>query len=385
MRFGRLWAMARKEFLHILRDPRSLAMAIAIPMMQLVLFGWALTLDVDRVPMVVWDQSETHTSREFGSRFWGSRYFALRGHVRNYAELERAIDSGDALVALVIPRDFARLVESERTAPVQLIVDGSDSNTATIAMGYADAVARTYSQELTVAAIQRIGSRLLNQPVVVQPRAWFNEELQSKNYIIPGLIAVIMNVIAALLTSLTVAREWENGTMEQLISTPVRGKELVLGKLIPYFCIGMIDVVLAVLLGKYVFLVPIRGSVVLIFIMAAIFLTGVLSVGMFLSVVTRSQLLSSQVAMILTYLPALLLSGYIFAIANMPKALQVISHVFPARYFVKVLRGIFLKGLTLEQMALEAGLLTLFGVLVLALATARFKKKLEGGPPGWVA
>jgi ABC-2 type transport system permease protein len=377
--------MARKEFLHILRDPRSLAMAIAIPMMQLVLFGWALTLDVDRVPMVVWDQSETQASRELVSRFMGSRYFALRAHVRTHAELERAIDTGEALAALVVPRDFARRVETERTAPIQLIVDGSDSNTATIAMGYADVVVRTYSQELTVAAIQRMGGRVLNQPVVVQARAWFNEELQSKNYIIPGLIAVIMNVIAALLTSLTVAREWENGTMEQLISTPVKGPELVLGKLIPYFCVGMLDVFLAVLLGNLVFLVPIRGSVALIFVMAAVFLTGVLSVGMFLSVVTRSQLLSSQVAMILTYLPALLLSGYIFAIANMPKLLQVISHVFPARYFVKLLRGLFLKGLPMELLALEAGLLALFAVLVLALAMARFRKKLEGGPPRWLA
>ncbi len=376
MNLLRLWAIARKEFIHVLRDPRSLAMAIAIPMLQLVLYGFALTLDVDRVPMVVWDQNGAHESRELVSRFTGSRYFALRGYVRDYREMERVIDEGEALVALVIPRDFARRVEAGRPAPVQMIVDGSDSNTATIAIGYATAITQGYSQDLTLEALRRMGGRPIVQPLELRPRAWFNAEMQSKNFLIPGLIAVIMNVIAALLTSLTVAREWENGTMEQLISTPIRGPELILGKLLPYFAIGMLDVTLAVLMGSYVFDVPLRGSGALVFAMAAIFLIGVLSVGMFLSVATRSQLLSSQVAMIVTYLPALLLSGFMFAIANMPQVLQVISHIFPARYFVKLLKGIYLKGLGLDFLALEAGLLILFAVLILIAANVAFKKRL---------
>ena len=376
MNLLRLWAIARKEFIHVFRDPRSLAMAIAIPMLQLVLYGFALTLDVDRVPMVVWDQSGSHASRELVSRFTGSRYFALRGYVRDYREMERVIDEGDAWVALVISRDFARRVEAGRPAPVQLIVDGSDSNTATIAIGYATAITQGYSQDLTLEALRRMGGRPIVQPLELRPRAWFNAEMQSKNFLIPGLIAVIMNVIAALLTSLTVAREWENGTMEQLISTPIRGPELILGKLLPYFAIGMLDVTLAVLMGSYVFDVPLRGSGALVFAMAAIFLVGVLSVGMFLSVATRSQLFSSQVAMVVTYLPALLLSGFMFAIANMPKTLQVISHIFPARYFVKLLKGIYLKGLGLDFLALEAGLLVLFAVLILTAANLAFKKRL---------
>jgi ABC-2 type transport system permease protein len=351
-------------------------MAIAIPMLQLVLYGFALTLDVDRVPIVVWDQSGSHASRELVSRFTGSRYFALRSYVRDYREMERVIDEGEALVALVISSDFARLVEAGRPAPVQLIVDGSDSNTATIAIGYATVITQDYSQDLTLEALRRMGGRPIVQPLEVRPRAWFNAEMQSKNFLIPGLIAVIMNVIAALLTSLTVAREWENGTMEQLISTPIRGAELILGKLLPYFAIGMLDVALAVLMGSYVFDVPLRGSGALVFAMAAIFLIGILSVGMFLSVATRSQLFSSQVAMVVTYLPALLLSGFMFAIANMPEALQVISHVFPARYFVKLLKGIYLKGLGLDFLAMEAGLLVLFAVLILTAANLAFKKRL---------
>ena len=376
MKPRRVWAIGRKESIHIFRDRRSLAMAIGIPMLQLLLFGYALTLDVDHVPLVVWDQSESQRSRELISRFEGSRYFSLRQQVRNYGELERAIDSGRALVALVIPRDFAGRIESGRSSPVQLIADGSDSNTATIAIGYADAVVQTYSEEIALAEIQRQGGQPFRLPLDLRPRAWFNAEMRSKNFIIPGLIAVIMNVIAALLTSLTVAREWENGTMEQLISTPVKGPELILGKLLPYFGIGMFDVLLAVIMGKSLFQVPLRGSAALIFAMAAIFLTGVLSVGMLLSVVTRSQLLSSQAAMIVTYLPALLLSGLMFSISNMPKALQLISYLFPARYFVKLLRSIYLKGLGLEFLALETALLMIFAVAMLFLATGRFKKKL---------
>jgi len=376
MRPLRLWAVARKEFIHIFRDPRSLAMAVAIPLLQLLLFGYALTLDVDNVPLVVWDQSESQASRELVSRFDGSRYFSLRLQARNYGEIERAIDSGQALVALVIPRDFARRIESASSAPVQLIVDGSDSNTATIAIGYAELLTQTYSQEVALQKIQRQGGQPMRKPLDLRARAWFNVEMQSKNFIIPGLIAVIMNVIAALLTSLTVAREWESGTMEQLISTPVRGPELILGKLLPYFSIGMFDVLLAVLMGKFLFQVPLRGNVALVFSTAAIFLTGVLSLGILISIVTKSQLLSSQVAMIVTYLPALLLSGLVFAITNMPKPLQLITYLIPARYFVKLLRGIYLKGLGLELLALEAALLTVFGVVVLVLANAKFKKKL---------
>jgi len=372
----RVWAVARKEFIHILRDPRSLGMAIAIPMLLLVLFGYALTLDVDDVPMVVWDQSGSQMSREFISRFAGSRYFSIRGYVRTYTEVERAIDSGQALAALVIPADFAGRIESGRPAPVQLIVDGSDSNTATVAMGYADVVALTYSQDVAISTIQRLGGPRLHPPVDLRPRTWFNPDMESKNYIIPGLIAVIMMVIAALLTSLTVAREWERGTMEQLISTPVKGRELILGKLLPYFAIGMLDVLLAVLMGEFLFQVPLRGTAALLFGMAAVFLAGALSLGMVISIVTKSQLLASQLAMVLTFLPSFLLSGFMYAVSNMPRPIQVMTHLIPARYFVALLKGIYLKGVGLEILAIEAGLLALFGVAMVALANAKFRKKL---------
>ncbi len=376
MRPQRVWAMSRKEFIHILRDPRSLGMAIAIPMLLLVLFGYALTLDVDEVPMVVWDQSQSYASREFIARFAGSRYFLLRGHVRNYPEVEHAIDSREALLAVIIPTDFANRLESLKAAPVQVIVDGSDSNTATIAMGYVDILALAHSQEIVLAQARRITGKTFEQPIDFRPRVWFNADLESKNYIIPGLIAVIMMVIAALLTSLTVAREWERGTMEQLISTPVKGHELILGKLLPYFAIGMLDVLLAVLMGEFLFHVPLRGNVALLFAMAAIFLAGALSMGMLISIVAKSQLLASQLAMVLTFLPSFLLSGFMYTIGNMPRPIQVLTHVIPARYFVAPLKGIYLKGVGLEVLALDALLLNVFGAAVVVLANFKFKKKL---------
>ena len=376
MRPRRIWAVARKEGIHIIRDWRSLVMGIAIPILLLILFGYALTLDVDEVPLLVWDQSGTQASRNFMSRFEGSPYFALRRIVQTYAEVERAIDAGEALVALVIPVDFAMDVGSGRTARAQAIVDGSDSNTATIVLGYLEAVARTYNQDLAIEQAARSSGRTVTVPLDLRPRVWFNADMESKNYIIPGLIAVIMMVIAAMLTSLTVAREWETGTMEQIISTPLKGPELILGKLLPYFGIGMLDVLIAVLMGEFVFEVPLRGNVALLFSMAAIFLAGALSLGMLISIVTKSQLLASQLAMVVTFLPAFLLSGFMYDIGNMPSAIQAITHVVPARYFVSLLKGIYLKGIGLELLMLEAALLAGFGLVVLLAANLLFKKKM---------
>jgi ABC-2 type transport system permease protein len=374
----RVRAVARKEFLHIIRDPRSLGMGIAIPMLLLILFGYALSLDVDRVPLLVWDQDNSPASRDYLSHFQGSPYFEINEHVTSYREIDQAINSagGRTYMALVIPADFAARLGSARPPAVQVLVDGSDANTAEIAMGYAQALTGNYRQKIGLETSRRLGGAPPAGTVEQQPRVWFNQDLESRNYIIPGLIAVIMMVIAALLTSLTIAREWETGTMEQLLSTPLKVEELLLGKLLPYFAIGMVDVLLAVLMGELLFDVPLRGSLFLLFGMAAIFLAGSLALGMLISILTRSQLLASQVAMVLTFLPAFLLSGFMYDIANMPRPVQLITHLVPARYFVSLLQGIYLKGVGLEVLAFEAALLTVFAVAMLTIARLRFRKKL---------
>jgi len=257
-----------------------------------------------------------------------------------------------------------------------MIVDGSDSNTAMIAMGYANVINTIYSQNIALDEMRRLGMREPTLPLDVRPRVWFNPDMESKNYIIPGLIAVIMMIISALLTSLTIAREWERGTMEQLISTPVKGPELILGKLLPYFIIGMFDVLLATLMGQFLFHVPLRGNVALLFITAAIFLAGALALGIFISLVTKNQLLASQLAIVATFLPAFLLSGFMYAITNMPHAIQMITYFIPARYFIVLLKGIYLKGIGMEILWVESSFLAVFGLVMLVLANVKFRKKL---------
>lgn len=377
MKALRVWAVARKETLHVVRDPRSLGMAIAIPILLLILFGYALTLDVDDVPLVVWDQSGSPASRELLSRFAASRYFSVRGTAADERAIGHAMDSREALIGLIIPADFARRLEASRPVAVQAIVDGSDANTATLAITYANAVVSGYAQNVTLEHLRRNGTAAAPTALELRPRVWYNPDMQSRNAIVPGLTAVIMMVIAAMLTSLTVAREWERGTMEQLISTPVKGSELVLGKLIPYFAIGMLDVLIAVLMGEFLFEVPLRGSVALVFAMAAVFLAGALALGMLISIAARNQLLATQLAMVTTFLPAFLLSGFMYAIANMPRPIQWATHLVPARYFVALLRGIYMKGVGLRILGLEAGLLAAFGAAMVALAVLRFKKRLS--------
>jgi ABC-2 type transport system permease protein len=371
----RIKAIAKKEFIHIFRDPRSLGMAIAIPMLLLILFGYALTLDVDNVPVAIWDQDKTQISQDYILDFKSSPYFDIVGYFDGYQNMREAIDKNQALMMVVIPADFSRQIESKQATPVQVLVDGSDSNTATIAIGYVTAVTSKYNKKLIVADLPQTGIKDIT-PIDMRSRVWFNAELKSKNYIIPGLIAVIMMVIAALLTSLTVAKEWESGTMEQLISTPVKSKELILGKLIPYFMIGFFDVLVAVAMGEFLFGVPLRGNVVLLFFLSGFFLAGALGLGMLISIVTKSQLLASQLAMIATFLPAFLLSGFMYSISNMPGVIQFITYLIPARYFVVILKGIYLKGAGLPILGMQVFYLFLFAVIVLNLANRKFKKKV---------
>jgi ABC-2 type transport system permease protein len=376
MRLRRLKAVASKEFLHVLRDPRSMLMGIGIPMLLLFLFGYALTLDVDRVPLAVWDQSQSAASREFISRFSGSRYFDLRVSTDNYRRIEESIDKREALIALVIPAGFSRSLTQGGTAVVQAIVDGSDPNTATIALGYAEATALAYSRQIAMQQLARSGVSSRAPSLELRPRVWFNSDMVSRNFIFPGLIAVVMMIMAAILTSLSMAREWETGTMEQLMATPLTGAELIFGKLVPYFCIGVLDLVLSILVGEFVFSVPLRGSLWLLTLLSLLFLFGALSVGMLISIIAKNQLLASQLAIVSTVLPSFLLSGFIFPIENMPLPIQGVTHLMTARYFVFILRGIYQKDVGMPVLWPEVLFLAIFGVLVMALAIKKFKKRI---------
>jgi ABC-2 type transport system permease protein len=368
MKLLRIKAIAKKEILQIWRDPLSLAMAFIMPVLLLFIFGYAITLDVNNLTTIVYDADRSSMSRELTAELTASGYFTIVRFAEDQREIDSYLDTGRSRVAVSIPVDFSKTISSGGTAQLQVLVDGSDANTATIALGYLSALTEVYGQRLIPGR-----SKVLIEPRV---RVWYNPELKSRNFIIPGLIAVIMMVIAALLTSLTFAREWERGTMEQLISTPVKPPEVVIGKMIPYFLIGFIDIVITVLMAVFLFEVPLRGNVFILSVVSGVFLFGAMGLGIVISIVAKSQLVASQIAMVTTFLPAFLLSGFMFSISNMPIPLQFISRLIPARYFVSVLKGIFLKGNPLRILVIDAIFLLIFAVIVFVAANRKFRKKM---------
>jgi ABC-2 type transport system permease protein len=377
MSLPRIWAIAKKEFIHIYRDSRSLALVILMPAILMLLFGYAVTLDVKKVPMAVLDQDGTQESLSFVDRFSGSPYFRLQIFAQNEKEITQLIDEGKVKMGLVLPWNFSRMIKAGRKVPVQVLLDGTDSNSANIILSYVQAVARQYNQEKTFLKVERMGMEKLNAPVEGRTRVWFNEDLESKNYFIPGLVAVIMSIIGVLLTGQVIVREWERGTMELLISTPVKKGELMIGKLCPYFFLGLLDLALAVLMGTWVFEVPLRGSIALLFCLSSIYIFVALALGLTISTVARTQILANQMAMMIGFLPTFLLSGFTFVIANMPVWLQVITYGIAPRYYVTIVKEIFLKGADISLLWTET--LILVGMMIAGvwIATKSFKKELR--------
>ena len=373
----RLLAVARKEVLQILRDTRSLAIVVVMPVTLMLLFGYGVNLDLKQLPVYVYDQDSSQQSQDLLKRFQNTRYFHIVRAVDNIPAIEHALDSGEAKMGIVIPWNFSQRLSQGGPVQVQALVDATDDNSANVLIGYAQGIVQGYSTSIQIGWLQARGLTLQAVPINIATRTWYNEDLESSAFIVPGVLALVMSVIGAFLTSLTIAREWERGSMEQLISTPVTAMEIMLGKLIPYFVLGMIDVAVCVVLAIGWFKVPFRGSYITLAFASALFLVVVLSLGFFISVVAKSQLAASQIALIITFLPAFLLSGFLFSIEQMPVALQVITRIFPARYYVTLLKKIFLKGT--PSAMLTADLMPLAGfTLVLAfVATRSFHKRLE--------
>ena len=370
MNLGRLLAMSRKEAIQLRRDPRSLLMAFMLPVLLILFFGYAISFDVKNIELAVLDQSKTAASRDLVERFESSGYFNIRAYPGRYADIDDLLRRGEVKLVLVIPPEFARDLAAGRPAQVQIVLDGADANTATIAQSYATAIAARFSVEVLLRGRQVV------LPAEAQSRVWYNETLESRNMIVPGLVAVIMSIIAAMLTALTIAREWERGTMEQLAATPVHRVEVVIGKLLPYVAIGLFDAAIAVIAGLVIFGVPFRGNVVLLSIMTLMFLLGALSFGMFISATVKSQVLATQLALQTTYLPAILLSGFMFSISTMPVFLQAVTYAIPARYYVTVTKGIFLKGVGPGVLWTEGVAMIIFATVGLSLAIRAFKKEL---------
>ncbi|MFZ0747113.1 MAG: ABC transporter permease [Terracidiphilus sp.] len=376
MSWARLLVMARKEMVQILRDSRSLMIVIVMPVVLVMLFGYGVNLDLKGLPVYVYDRDGSQQSQDLLKRFQASKYFDVVRVVSNYSELTQALDDGDAKMGIVVPWDFSQKLGQGGPVQVQALVDATDDNTANVLIGYAQGVVQSYSSEIQINWLRQRGLSVQPAPISVDTRTWYNEDLESSAFIIPGVLALVMSVIGAFLTSLTIAREWERGTMEQLISTPVSAAEIMFGKLLPYFVLGMADTLVAALIAIYWFKVPFRGSYLTLLGSSAMFLVVVLSLGFFISVLAKGQFAASQIALLVTFLPAFLLSGFLFSIDQMPVALQWITRIIPARYYVSVLKKIFLKGTPAALLSADLIPLALFALVLAVLATRSFHKRL---------
>ena len=372
----RIKHMLIKEFIQIFRDPRMRGVIFLMPIIQLFVFGYAVTTDVKHIPTMVYDLDNSVASRELVSRFTRSGYFELIGHAPHERRIRELMDRGDIGAAFQIDKGFEEDLLAGRPAQVQLIVDGADSNTAGIVLGYSSTIAGRFSTEIESSRVARMtGGAGKTGRVVLQTRAWFNENLESRNFYVPGVIAIIVMLITLMLTSMAVVREKEIGTMEQIMVSPITPLEFILGKTVPFALIGFADAVLITVLGVFWFGVPIRGSLLVLLVATGLYLVTTLATGLFISTISQTQ----QQAMMSTfffYLPAVLLSGFMFPIANMPRAIQWLTYLNPLRYFLVIIRGVFLKGVGPGILWPQMLALGVMGVVTLWLAAKRFHKTL---------
>ncbi|MDO8538983.1 MAG: ABC transporter permease [Opitutaceae bacterium] len=370
----RILAMLRKEFRSVFRDPRMRMVIFGVPVIQTLIFGYAVTMDVRHVRLVVVDRDNTPASRELVARFTGSDYFDAVAYTNDENEARAAIDGTRAAAVLQINAGFEAHQRTQRPSPVQLIVDGSDSNTARLVLNYSSVIAATYNTQLMLeTALRRAGRSVPTARVDLRPRAWFNENLESRNYFVPGVMAVLVMLISLMLTGMAIVREKEAGTIEQIMVTPIRPLEFVLGKFAPFIVIGFVDVALVTIVGVFWFEIPIRGSFALLLLGTGCFLLTTLGIGLFISTVSGTQ----QQAMMTTFFfffPAMLLSGFIYPIANMPEAVQWLTLLNPLRYFLVIIRGVFLKGVGLDILWPQLAALLALGLVVMSFAVARFHK-----------
>jgi len=367
----RLRGLIRKESLQIARDPSSISIAFVLPIFLLLLFGYGISLDADNVPVAVVVEAESQETMSFFSSLANSSYFRAN-LVRHRRTAEAMLIRGEGDAVVVLRNDFARRIKLPGGAPIQVIVNGSDANTARIVSGYLQGA---WGNWLAQYALDR--GQPIAQPIVVEQRVWFNAEVRSRNFLVPGLIAIIMTLIGTLLTALVVAREWERGTMEALMVTPLRIGEILLGKLIPYFVLGMGGMGLTAAMAVWVLGIPFRGSLLALIAVSALFMLTALGMGLLISTIAKNQFVAGQVAIIVAFLPAFILSGFIFDISSMPFAIQVITHLIPARYFVSPLQTLFLAGTVWPIILTNAAALLVMAALFLGLTRRLTHKRLD--------
>ena len=367
----RLRGLVRKEFLQILRDPSSIAIAFLMPVLLLLLFGYGVSLDAEHVPLGIVVEDPNADTSSFVGAFMNSRYFDPV-IMSNEHEAVNAMEAAKIDAIVLLRQDFSRQIRTPGGAPIQVIVNGVDANNARLISGYIEG---TWSKWIEHAA--GMDGTIIRVPVQTEQRVWFNSELRSRNFLVPGLIAIIMTLIGALLTAMVMAREWERGTMEALMVTPVARKEILLGKLIPYFILGMGGMALSVVMAVFLFRVPLKGSLLVLTAASSLFLLTALGMGLLISILAKNQFVAGQAAIIVTFLPAFILSGFIFDISSMPPLVQALTHLIAARYFVSILQTIFLAGNVWSVILPNALALIIMSAIFLGISRKKFRKRLE--------
>ena len=372
---SRISSIIRKEFLQLFRDPRTLALAVVIPIVQLFLLGYAATSDVRNISMAVWDQSKSPESRNLLDAFRAADYFTIDYFVESQEEYQKLIESGDARVALVIPADYSRKY-FESNAQVLMVLDGSDASIGSTALSTARLVGQSYGTKILGEQASLSGRSAPSAPVEVRTQVWYNPDLNSAYFMIPGVIGMILSFITTILTATAIVRERERGTIEQLIVTPIRPWELIVGKLTPYVVLGFFNTIEVLAVGHWWFGVPIRGNLALIILLSGVFLVTGLGIGLLASTIANTQ----QEAMLtvwMTLLPSIFLSGFFFPLEAMPKILQWLSYLMPLRYYLVIIRALLLKGVGLDKIQFDVIAMTLFAIGIMTLAALRFRKRLD--------
>lgn len=375
MKLRTVQAIALKEFYHLIRDYRSLYLAFALPLILLLLFGYALSLDVDNVETVVVDYDKTQESRDFIQRLDASPYFHVGAWLPDTKAAANYLDQGKTTLAIIIPPDWTTELRADRPAQIQVLLDGSDPNFANISAGYITSFVERENTARLRAYLNRQGREPINTPVEGKIRIWFNENLESRNLIVPGIIGVIIMTVGAMLTSLVIAREYENGTMETILSLPINAVEFFLGKAIPYFCITFADILIAVLIGQVLFDIVLKSEFWILIAASFLYIMVAVNLGLFISAATRSQLVANQLAPLITFLPSMLLSDYVFPAVNMPTALQIATYIVPATYFTRVVKGVFLRNVDITYLWVSFCVLAIMAVILGTLNIVILKKE----------
>ncbi len=374
----RILSVTKKEFIEIMHDPRSLIMVLALPTVMLFIYGYAINLDLRLIKTVIYDLDKSSRSRDLIGKFENSGYFNIVGYVDKYDEVDKYLDSAKARVAICIPPDFARKLAKNETAQLQTIVDGSDASTSTVAINYINLIIQQYSLNIAMSTISSQGINVSNglPTINIESRVWYNPELKSVNFIVPGMTAMIIMMLGSILTTLSVVSEKENGTFEKLIITPIKSYELVIGKILPFAILSFADVIFCLIVGRFWFKVPMRGSIALLLSLSSMFLFSTVGLGLLISTIAKTQRVAMMVAMLASMMPTFLLSGFVFPIESMPRFVQLVTYLIPARYYLVIMRGILLKGAGFDALLTNSLSLLAFSLIMILVSALKFRKTL---------